>query len=66
MKNAFFIEKEEKHFNTLSFYRILLKNENGRKTFLKVKIWAFVYFSSPIILGDFANLKMEAVRGQIF
>ena len=25
-----------------------------------------MYFSGPIISGDFLNLKMEAVRGQIF
>ena len=25
-----------------------------------------MYFSGPIIFGDFVNLKMEAARGQIF
>ena len=28
--------------------------------------WALVYISGPVIFGDFVNLKMEAVRGQIF
>ena len=56
-----------------SFRQVAYSNvENGFDllsfvvSFDEMTIWALLNFSGPVIFGYFENLKMEAVRGQIF